>query len=181
MFSPDYYKNQFVFLYDDIERECKNMSNYGLIHVTASVRRLLFDNNPLLDLLNKEKKLPITFCVHKSNLFTEEDKANLLFLWMTVNPTGMHPYSFLKKSAFLGCTIAYYKSQPITILQVLKFYAYVRGGVHMQNEDKKEYQHLSEVFDLIKVGHLSTLDHTMGQILQVIYTTLTEYKERLLA
>ncbi len=180
MFSEDYYKNMFIAKFEEVERCSQNLSNYSLINVTPALRYMLFDSQPLLDFLNREKRLPITFCVNNAQSFDETEIATSLMLWKEVGFSLYDEYKCLKKDAFLKWPCIYYMGKPIRILDVIKFYAYVRGGIHL-DKGEEEYQSLREAFELIKINKLSMLDHTMRGIVQVIYKTLSENKEKLLS
>lgn len=53
----------FISKFDEIKRCHSNLTNFSLINVTPALRFMLFDSQPLLDILNKDKHLPINFCV----------------------------------------------------------------------------------------------------------------------
>lgn len=112
--------------------------------------------------------------------FDETEIAGSLMLWREVSFNPLDEYKCLKKAAFLKWPCVYYIGQSITILDVIKFYAYVRGGIHL-DRGEVEYQPLREAFEMIKIDQLSTLDHTMRGILQVVYQTLSSNKEKLLS
>lgn len=180
MFSVDYYKNMFLQKFEEIERCHSNLSNYSLINVTPSLRFMLFDSQPLIDILNSEKQLPLKFCVNNAMSFDETEIATSLMLWKEIGFNLYDEYKCLKKAAFLKWPCIYYLGNPITVLDIIKFYAYVRGGIHLDKGEVK-YQPLWEAFELIKVSRLSMLDHTMRGIVQVVYKTLSENKEKLLS
>lgn len=179
IYSKEYYKNLFLQKFEEIERCYTNPTNFSIINVTPALRILLFDTTPLIDIVNRENKIPITFCVNNSKHFDDTEKAISILLWKEINVNINDEYISLKKDAFLKWQCIHYLGKAITILDVIKFYAYVRGGIHLDN-CKKEFQPLREAFELIKFGHLSSFDHTMRGIIQVIYKTLSENKERLL-
>lgn len=179
MFSSEYYKNMFIVKFDEIERCNNNLTNFSLINVTQALRFMLFDSQPLLDILNKEKQLPIKFYVNNAMSFDANDIATSLMLWKEISFNIYDDYMPLKKGGFLKWHCIYYMGKPITVLDVIKFYAYVRGGIHL-DKGEVEYQHLREAFEMIKVDQLSMLDHTMRGIVQVVYKTLLENKEKLL-
>lgn len=170
----------FVSKFDEIERCHNNLSNFSLINVTPALRFMLFDSQPLLDILNREKHLPINFCVNNAMDFDETEITTSMMLWREVSFNPLDEYKGLKKAAFLKWPCVYYIGQSITVLDVIKFYAYVRGGIHL-DKGEVEYQPLREAFEMIKIGQLSMLDHTMRGILQVIYKTLSSNKEKLLS
>lgn len=169
----------FLVKFQEFERCHNDLSNYSLIHASSAIRPLLFDSNPLIDILNREKMLPIKFCVNNMQFFSETEIENSLFLWKEISPILYESYLHLKKDGFLKHPCVYYLSKPITVLDVLKFYAYVRGGIHL-DRGQKEYEPLREAFELIKVNQISSLDHTMRGIIEVIYGTLSQFKEQLL-
>lgn len=179
MYSEEYYKNMFLQKFGEIERCHLNLSNYSLINVTPALRFLLFDSQPLIDILNKEKKLPLKFCVNNAIKFDQSEIADSVMLWKEISFNLYEEYKCLKKASFLKWPCIYYLGNPVTVLDVIKFYAYVRGGIHL-DKGEVEYQPIRDAFALIKINHISMLDHTMRGIVQVVYKTLSENKERLL-
>lgn len=180
MYSEDYYKNMFIAKFDEIERCHNNLSNFSLINVTPSLRYILFDSMPLLDYLNMQKHIPIKFCVNNAQNFDETEISSSVMLWKEVGFSLYDEYKCLTKDKFLKWPCIYYMGKPIRILEVIKFYGYVRGGIHL-DKGEEEYQSLREAFELIKIDNLSMLDHTMRGIVQVVYKTLSDNKERLLS
>ena len=126
--TRNYYKNIFIAKFDELERCYNNLINLSLINVALALRFMLFDSQTLLDLLNKEKQLPINFCVNKAMNFDETEIVISLMLWREVSFTPLDSDKCLQKAAFLKWTCVYYVGQSITVLDILKFYAYVRGA-----------------------------------------------------
>lgn len=112
--------------------------------------------------------------------FPSNNEAGLVEVlrWREINP-NVYETIDLKKQEFFKCPVVSYSGKLITVLEVLKFYAYVRGGIHL-DKGQKEYEPLREVFDIIKINQLPMLDHSMRGIVQVIYTALKSHKELLL-
>jgi hypothetical protein len=181
--SAEHNRNMFIIKFNEIERCYNEMSNYSLIHVTGALRYILFDSPPLLDVLNKEKRYPIYFRVMNDTRFDidkEQIKSSLMF-WIEINPQEYSGWLDLKKDAFLKFICAYVNGKPITILDIIQFYAYSRGGIHPESKGETKYNELKMAFDLLKINGLSQLDHSMRGIVQVVYATLSKYKEQLLS
>lgn len=175
-----YYKNMFVQKFNELERFYMELSNFSLIQASNPIRSLLLDSLPLVDVLNNEKQLPITYCVNGDDWYEKDSCLLPVIEWKEINP-GLSGYPVeLKKDAFLKFKCLYFLENPYTVHDILKFYAYVRGGIHLDKGEEK-YQPLREAFEAFKLNGLSSLDHSMRGILQVIYTSLSKYKEALLA
>lgn len=179
-FSITYYKNIFLQKFNELERYHLESSNYSLIQASNPVRFLLYDTQPLVDMLNKDKQLPITYCVNGDEWHEKESGLLPVIEWKEVNPGLSGNPVELKKDAFLKFKCLYFLENPYTVQDILKFYAYVRGGIHLDKGEEK-YQPLREAFYAFQLNGLSSLDHSMRGIVQVIYTTLSKYKEALLA
>lgn len=178
--SAEYYKILFQRKLQDLERYHSELSNYALIDASNTMRFLLLDAAPLVDVLNRDKQLPITYRVN-NDFWTEPDENLLSVLeWKEINPNlSMNPVE-LKKDAFLKFHCLKYLGDKYDVQDVLQFYAYVRGGIHLDKGQEK-YQPLRDAFQTFKLNGLSSLDHSMRGILQVVYTSLSKYKEALLA
>ena len=55
-FSITYFKNMFLQKFNELERYHLESSNYSLIQASNPVRFLLYDTQPLVDMLNKDKQ-----------------------------------------------------------------------------------------------------------------------------
>ena len=177
--SIEYYKTMFVRKLEELERAHRELSNYSLIEASATLRLLLFDHIPLVDVLNKEKQLPITYRVNNDPWPVDDEEMLSVFEWKEITPTLSTNTADLRKSAFLNFKCLYYLRKPFTILDVMKFYAYVRGGVHLDKGEEK-YQPLREAFQTMQISGAPP-DYTMSSILKVVVTTLRQHKEALLS
>lgn len=178
--STEYYKIMFQRKLLELERHHNELSNYSLIDASNTLRYMLLDSVPLVDILNRDKHIPITYRVN-NDPWTERDENLISVLeWKEINPNlSMNPAE-LKKDAFLKFPCLKFMGTDYAVQDVMKFYAYVRGGIHLDKGEEK-YESLREAFQTFKLNGLSSLDHSMRGILQVVYTSLNKYKETLLA
>ncbi|OJV98382.1 MAG: hypothetical protein BGO52_11380 [Sphingobacteriales bacterium 44-61] len=175
-----HYKLMFARKFRELESFHSELSNYSLIDASATLRYLLLDSAPLIDVLNKEKQLPITYRVNNDPWHDRPDDLLPVLEWKEINPSLSLNPAELKKDAFLKFKCFYFLQQPYTVQDILKFYAYVRGGIHLDKGEEK-FQPLRDAFQTFKLNGLSSLDHSMRGILQVVLTTLRQYKEALLS
>lgn len=164
----------------ELENCHSELSNYSLIDASATLRFLLLDSAPLIDVLNKEKHLPITYKVNNDPWHDRPDDLLPVLEWKEINPSLSLNPADLKKDAFLKFKCLYFLHEPYTVQDILKFYAYVRGGIHLDKGEEK-FQPLRDAFQTFKLNGISSLDHSMRGILQVVLTTLRQYKEALLS
>lgn len=179
-YSTEYYKIMFQRKLQELQRHHDELSNYSLVDASNTMRFLLLDSMPLVDVLNRDKQIPITYRVN-NDPWSETDGNMLSVLeWKEINPDlSMNPAE-LKKDAFLRFHCLKFMGNKYDVQNMLQFYAYVRGGIHLDKGQEK-YQSLREAFQTFKLNGLSSLDHSMRGILQVVYTTLNKYKEALLS
>lgn len=175
-----HYKILFARRLQDLENAYNESSNFSLIDASNALRMLLLDAAPLVDLLNKEKQLLITYRVNNDPWHEDSPDTVLPILsWKEINPVLSSNPVDLKKDAFLKFTCLYFIKQPFTVQDILKFYAYVRGGIHLDKGDIK-YEPLREAFKTFQLNGLSALDYTMRGILQVVLSSLRQHRDALL-
>jgi hypothetical protein len=180
-YDMNHYKILFVRKLQELENAYVESSNFSLIDASNALRMLLLDSLPLVDLLNKEKQLPIRYSVNNDPWHEDSLEIALPILaWKEINPVFSSNPVDLKKDAFLKFTCIYFLKQPFTVQDVLKFYAYVRGGIHLDKGEAK-YEPLREAFNTFQLNGLSALDYTMRGILQVVLLSLRKNKDVLLA
>jgi hypothetical protein len=179
-YSTEYYKIMFERKLQELHRYHAELSNYSLIDASNTLRFLLLDAAPLVDVLNREKQIPITYLVNNDPWSQSDENLISVLEWKEINPKlSMNPAE-LKKDAFLRLSCMKFMGEVYAVQDILKFYAYVRGGIHLDKGEEK-YASLREAFQTFKLNGLSSLDHSMRGILQVVYTALSKYKEVLLA
>lgn len=177
----NHYKTLFVSKLTTLKTRIDNLNNYSIIEASQELRSFLFDSPCLLDILSREKPFKVEFIVNDIRFMDEPEDTLSSFLWKEIYPNGMDPHKRLSKEDFLGYDCIHYNQKRFSVLQLIKFYAFVKGGIHIRSKEKPEYEDLKSAFELIKInGQISSLDHTMRGIIQVTYETLEYYKERLL-
>lgn len=176
-----HYKILFVSKLSTLKNRVDNLNNYSIIEATQELRSFLFDSPCLIDILAKGKNFKIEFIVNNTRFMDEEDGGISMFLWREIYPNGIDPKRSLSKEQFLQYDCIHFNGKKFNTLQLIKFYAFVRGGIHIKPKEKPEFDELKGAFELIKInGQLSMLDHTMRGIVQVVYEALEHYKEKLL-
>src|SRR5260221_6730668 len=125
-YTTEFYKNMFVQKMQDLERCYREFSNYSLIQASNPIRSLLLDSQPVVDVLNREKQLLITYCINNDPWHENTEGLLPVIEWKEVNPNLSSNPAELKKDTFLKFKCLYFLQQPYTVQDILKFYAYVR-------------------------------------------------------
>jgi hypothetical protein len=177
----NHYKTLFASKLNTLKNRIDNLNNYSIIEATQELRSFLFDSPCLLDILTRGKEFKIEFIINDTRFMDEQDGAISMFLWREICTNGIDPQRSLSKEQFLQYDCIHYNGKKFTTLQLIKFYAFVKGGIHLKPKEKPEYEDLKDAFELIKInGQLSILDLTMRGIVQVTYEALEYYREKLL-
>ena len=117
----------------DLEKRNSSGTKYDLIISADLLRKLLFDEQPLINKVNRIYKLKIKFeikCWPKS-----EPRAGKLEL-RTVQPEKEDKTMLVDLSCFLSTPCLYYHENVFTVKDILHHVAYFKGGVHTTPKKK---------------------------------------------
>jgi hypothetical protein len=153
-------------------------NNYSIIAATNELRYFLFDNPCIGDMFYENTRERIHFYVNSKSFLDNEGEP--LFLWKTITPYDDNFIDVLSRDQFIKFTALCYNGKPYKVIDVIKYYAFVRGGIHLQCKNK-EYVALKEAFKaIIFDNQLSALDHTMADIIEVATEGIEHYYENVL-
>jgi len=137
----------FLHTLKDLEDRSKSSDPYTILGISGLLRKLLLDDHPLLDQVNREFGHRLTFRVLESES-VDQLKANGVIYYDVVD--GLDPdaptsnkdiFLDLKRDAFLKKLVAFSNGTPITIQDIIKYEANIGGGgVHAPSEPR-EYTH----------------------------------------
>ena len=108
---------------------------FDLIKACGLLRQLFLDEKKLVDLVNKDRKIPILFhIVDYKNSFPNYYNS----LWFCLIPESGRGIR-IGLSEFLKITPIIHEKLPYTILEIIQITANVIGGIHSRNpKDEKE-------------------------------------------
>nr|AFK89584.1 hypothetical protein [Arthrobacter sp. J3.53] len=156
-------------------------SRYELLGIAPLLRKLLIDASPLLNTVRAARPgVPTEFRIKQWTApdvgHDDEDLPYLLRLGGPELVGGPEDPVLPKLKHFIGAKVGQVQGRPLTVLEVIKYYANVEGGVHF-GVPKDEPDHvLGEVAPLLlghSTGHIEILAH-LGTIVVDALTPLRD-------
>ncbi|MCE7888015.1 MAG: hypothetical protein DYH13_11020 [Alphaproteobacteria bacterium PRO2] len=140
----------------ELEALCNTQTDpYSMIKASAILRGFYFDDNPLINIVNKQKKLKIRYRVVPSPYSLSEIAGiKTTYQANSIVPAD-HPPAMTQiytKDQFFSLPVLGYLGKEYTVQQLIKFGANVLGGVHYDPDPKRnpDYQTLLTLKDDIQ-------------------------------
>lgn len=120
----------FVETLSDLTKRLTSKRRYDGLRVSALVRQLLADGNPLLTQANRESRVSISFKVRKT---TDWGVSGVVpeISWTALNPTQDDESVDLRLADFLSTRVLLIDGTYYEVLDVISAVANVMGGVHL--------------------------------------------------
>lgn len=150
----------------DINERLQRPTHYSLIRSAGMLRQLFLDGAPLVSQVNRHYKVKIEFELipfdHDLSLTPETH-------WTSIDPDDHPPRVIDRYSVqqFLKQRCLIHKGRDFTVLQIIHFFAHVRGGVHSGKAKTDHDKDMIALEDAMRFGGLSTADSAMKGIARV--------------
>lgn len=178
MKSIEFYKNLYSVRLTTLKSYQSSNTNYSIIAATNELRYFLFDSPNITDMFYTKTKERVTFHVNSRSFIDNEGVP--LFLWKKLIPIDDTNIAVLSRDEFLRFIAIYYNGKPFKVIEIIKFYSFVRGGIHL-NSKQREYQELQDAFNTLLLDDaISSLDITMLDIIDICIEGIENYYENVL-
>src|SRR5207248_3216413 len=157
-------------------------NQYEILMAAALLRKLLTDENPLVDQVNRNRKLKIAFTINgKKSL----DETGLEF-WTVQD--GFDPETSnariilqtVKKDELLKRTSMIVKGKAISVLALIRFLCHIEGAVHIDNPTTEEEVMLKTISEHMTVFGGSPVIRSISAISRVVLKGLEPLKQEVL-
>lgn len=178
----------FVETVADVRRRSQDpsaRSRYELLGIAPLLRKLLIDGRPLLSTVRAARpEVPTEFRIRQWNAPDHgqgsDDLPYLLRLGGPELVGGPEDPPLPKLKHFIGARVGLVQGQPLTVLEVVKYYANVEGGVHF-GVPKGDTDHvLSEGAPLL-LGHSTGQIEILAHLGTIVVDALTPLRDSILA
>lgn len=136
---------------EDIEKRLESRNEYKILMISALLRKLLLDGDPLVHQINREHRMQLTFLVNDRGVPT----GKLAPMFWSIedgldpdtsvphlnNPVGKNLDGFLKVPVIL------FQGKTITVKDVILHMAHVEGAIHSgmpKSDEEKVLKYLEE-------------------------------------
>jgi len=174
--------NLFLHTLKDLQTKISTDDQYEILMAAALLRKLLTDENPLVDQVNRSRKLKITFTINDKKPL---DEAGLVF-WSLQD--GFDPdtsnarviLQTVKKERLLKSTSVIIQGKVITVLALIRYLCHIEGAVHIDNPTTEEEEMLKAISENITVGGGSPVLRSICAISRVILKGLEPLKQAII-
>lgn len=159
-------------------------SRYELLGIAPLLRKLLIDGRPLLNTVRAARPgVPMEFRIRQWSEPDSQHGEDLPYMLRLGGPElvgGPEDPALPKLKQFIGARVGMVEGQPLTVSEVVKYYANVEGGVHFGVPEKDAQRVLNQMAPMLlgrSTGHIEILAH-LGMI---VVDALTPLRESILA
>ena len=168
----------------DVRRRSRDpsaRSRYELLGIAPLLRKLLLDARALINTVRTARPgVPTEFRIRQWNAPEdgqhEEDLAYLVRLGGPELVGGPEDPALPKLKHFIGARVGMVQGRPLTVREVVKYYANVEGGVHFGVPEEDAQRVLGQMAPMLlgrSTGHIEILAH-LGTIVVDALTPLCE-------
>jgi len=150
----------------DLDGRIRSEDEYEKLMIAGLLRKLLLDESPLVNQVNRQIGLRIRFTINDCDLSASNFGAILYSVAGIINPDPRltnNPIE-IKMDELLAFPIIKFRENTFTIKDIVKNAANVQGAVHagMAKEEKDEA--LKELTNLVSVGGLPLVFSSLHEI-----------------
>lgn len=148
----------FIKTLEDIEKRLASHDEYEILMIAGLLRKLLLDSNPLINQVNQEKKIKITFTVNDRGI----PQAPLIPIFWSIED-GLDPETSVphlckpkevNKDTLLNTPIMLSNEKIITIKDLIQHMSHVEGAIHLGIPKSNEEKILKELGQVLGIGGL---------------------------
>lgn len=174
----------FVETIDDLNRRIKEpdiQNRYQLLGIAPLLRKLLLDKPPLINTIRAVRP-DISTKFHISQWSDPGDDSLPFYLRLAgPEPVAHSDEPYLPKlKQFIGAKVGQARDLPLTVRDVVRYYAHVEGGVHFGKPTSDAEGILSE-FAPILLGHSTGQIQILAHIGSIVVNALTPLYESILS
>lgn len=147
----------------DIERRVVLNSTYEVLGISALIRKLLLDEFPLLDQINRKYKIKLSFEIIPANdaLIQKSEYYISADLLDPATAPRCKKSEKVSRDQFLKTTVLSIRGKRYSIRDIILFEANIMGGVHAGSPKELKEQTLK------KINSLYGIDGTRSSLLQL--------------
>ena len=171
--------NLFLKTLRDIEKRLNDTDEYEILMIAGLLRKLLLDGDPLLDQVNREKKLKIAFTINAHKI-TSIPGMIFCSIEDAIDPETSPPHlcktENVNKDKLLGTTIMTVNRTDIKIKDLISHIANVEGAIHAGKPRSEKEHVLQEIGKTLGIGGLPAGIRILKAISRVVLKGLMELK-----
>lgn len=159
----------FICSLDELKHRIESLNDYNAVKASALLRQLLLEGRTLLDMVNKEHRLKITFTTSRANeaIF----KLKPIFYYDGITPNDRLPSDDLNLNQFLSKIAVIHGDETFTVKNLISACANKLGGVHVDIDETKD-KDLLILLNHFYIQRGSSIYKSIGDISEVVLNAL---------
>lgn len=175
----------FIGTLKDLNTKIESNDPYEILMAGALLRKLLVDDNPVVDQINRQFKLKINFIVNDRQLPAVTHGLSFWSLQDGFDPDTSVPHLSkpltVNKDNMLKRPVLFINGTIITVLDLIKFLSHVQGAVHSGNPKEIKEKTLKKVEKTFTVGGMPAGIRTVCAISRVVLKGLEPLRQKVLS
>lgn len=170
---------------DDLERRAGALDEYEVLMSAALLRKLLMDDTPLVDRVNRERRLRLRFRINASSKYEQVVLGMSPSVWSlgdaidpeTCPPPGMRAPFDATRDELLSRPVLLVHGEVFTVKHLIEQLAHIEGAVHSGSPKTHREEVLQQIERRLYVGGLPAGVRQMRSIARVVLRGLAPLRE----
>lgn len=143
---------------EDVENKMKSKDAYEILMISGLLRKLLLDDYPLTDQVNKNRRLKISFVINDRKPPFVDASLEFWSIEDGFDPDTSVPHLSkplaVDRERLLNSEIMIVNREVITVFDLIKFLSHVLGAIHAGSPKTSKEIALNEINKYLKIGGL---------------------------
>ena len=170
---------------EDIENRIESNDSYEVLGLSGLIRKLFFDDNPLVDQVNRTYRRKIKFVItaFDPTFFETMLSTETIFYFEDVDPEipfPNQPIIEISRDQFFSTRVLIVESKTYSIREIILFEANVMGGIHAGTPKTEEEKTLASINGFCVGGNTRVPTRQLLGIGRIIIKALSPLREDIL-
>lgn len=170
---------------EDIERRLTQSDPYEMLFIAALIRKLCLDDFSLVDQVNRNHRLKLTFETTLPLEFPKDIPAPTFWTVQDgLDPDTAHPGKrrhTVTRDQFFQTVVTIVNDHRYTVREVVLFEAHVMGAVHAGSPKTDKEHALKQIDSTFSVGGYASSLRQLQAIARVVLKALSQLREKVSA
>lgn len=178
-------ENLFVNTIKDIENRLSNSDPYEILLISGLIRKLFFDDYPLVDQVNRiyRFKLQFEITVPQTDIYNDP-YLDFCSVQDGLDPDTAPPFKnkiTVTRDQFFHTTVTVINKKHFSVMDIILFEANVCGGIHAGSPKSEKEKALNQINKSISIGGYESTLRQLLAIARVILKSLNPLHQKIVS
>ena len=165
----------------DLEERIASQDEYEILGASALIRKLLIDDHPLVDQVNREHGVKLTFAITAARKMPDGIPEPMVFSVLDgIDPDTAPPFLqriTASRDQLFASVLVRVNGQPYSLKDIVLFEANVMGAVHAGSPKEDKEKVLAQLNNMFQIGGHRTSLRQLQAIGRVVLRGLKPLRE----